>query len=313
MTIHEQLIAAGVKYKKDLLVTPMVAFADIKSYFNTITGVQGKIIAGTLNNTSEFRPYITAKGATDNTTITPREMENFKGDLVEEFDPSVVLGTLYTEKSSTRADKYDIAGKVALVIAMRASEKLVNSIFTAVRNPAGATTATLYNGFDKLVDIDIAASKISAALGNYHDLSATTLTSTNVGDQLKARYRALNSKLKKGCKLYIPVSILEMYEDWFQTEYGHVAWNEGTDQKYLVGTGKKCELIALTEMEDGKYLYFTKKENICLLFDQESDTESVEIRRADNPKIVQMYMITYFGVGFDTIDKEFFLAVKYTA
>jgi len=313
MTIYDQLIAAGVKYKKDLLIAPMIAFADIKPHFNVITGLQGKMVAGTLNNTAEFRPYRTAKDPGDRTTITPREMENFKGDLVEEFDPSVVLGTLYTEKTSTKADKYTIAAKVALVISKRAGEKLVDSIFSAVRNPSGNTSATLFNGFDKIVDLDITAETIKADKGNYQDLSATTITVVNVGDVLKTAYRNLNKHLKKGCKLYIPVSLREMYEDWFQTEYGHVPWNEGTTQKYLVGTSKRCELVELSEMEDGKYLYFSTKENMCLLFDQESDTEDVEIRRCDNPKVVQMYMITYFGVGVDTVDKEFFTAVKYTA
>ena len=312
MTIHQKLIDAGVKYRKELLMVPMVAFATIAPYFNSMTGVQGKIVAGTLNNTSQIRPYKTAKGETDSTTITPREMENYKGDLVEEFDPSVVMGTLYTEKTSTKADKFDISAKVALVIANRAASKLVDSIFTAVRNAAGTTSAELYNGFDKLVALGVADTSIAAAKGNYHDISATAITTTTVGDVLKAEYRALDKQLKKGCKLYLPVTLMEMYEDWFQTEYGHTPWNEGMEQKYLVGSGKKCELVALTEMEDGAYLYFTNRENMCLLFDQQSDTETVEIRRCDNPKVVQMYMITYFGVGIDTVDKEFFKAIKYT-
>jgi hypothetical protein len=311
MTIHQKLIEAGIKYRKELLIAPVIAFAALSPFFTTMTGVQGKIMAGSLNNTAEFRPYRTDKDATNTSAITPREMENFKGDLVEEFDPSVVMGTLYTESTSTKADKFDISAKVALVVAKRAGEKLVKSIFTAVRNAGGSTSATLYNGFDKLVALGIADATISATKGNYKDISATAITRTNVGDILKAEYRALDSNLKNGCKLYLPVSVLEMYEDWFQTEFGHVPWNQGMEQMYLVGTSKKCQFAPLSMMEGNTYLYFTNKENMCLLFDQQSDAETVEIRRVDNPKVVQLFMITYFGVGIDVVDKEFFKALKY--
>jgi len=39
--------------------------------------------------------------------------------------------------------------------------------------------------------------------------------------------------------------------------------------------------------------------------DQESDKETVKIRECDNPKMVQFFMMAYFGVGFDTLNKEF--------
>ncbi len=312
MDINQKLIDAGKKYNKTLLVAPMASFEEVRPYFNIMTGIQGTIIAGTLANNSQFRPYRTAKDVTDTSSITPREMTNYKADLVEEFDPSIVLGTLYTEKTGTKADQYDIAGKIAILIAARAGEKLLASIFTAVRNPAGNTSAELYNGFDKLVDLAIADSTVSVAKKNYVDISATPFTVQNVGDLLKAQYKALDRELKKKCKLYIPVSIREMYEEWFQQEFGHVPWNEGMEQRYLIGTKKQCELVDLNEMEEGKYLYFTQKENMCFLFDMENDKEKVEIRRVDNPKVVQMFMITFFGVGIDTVEKEFFKAVKYS-
>jgi hypothetical protein len=313
MTIHEKLIAAGVKYRKELLVAPMVAFATIAPFFTTMTNVQGKTMAGSLNTTSEFRPYATTKGATDTAAIKPREMENFLGDLVEEFDPRIIMGSLYSEATSTNADKFDISAKVALVVAKRAGEKLVKNIFTAVRDNAGTTSADLFNGFDTLTAAGVTDTSISVANKNYVDITSTPITRANCGDVLKARFRALDSNLKDGCKLYLPVSIMDHYEDWYQDEHGHAPFNTTMTQKFLAGSNNKCELYPLSMMEGGDYLYFTKKENMILLFDQTSDAESVEIRRCDNPKVVQLFMVTYFGVGIDTVDKEFFTAVKYSA
>lgn len=314
MTIDEKLVQAGIKYRKDLLIAPMIAFADITPHFNVVLDVQGKITSGTLNNGAQLRPYRTAKDATDTTKIKAREMENFKGDMVEEFDPSSVLATLYREKTSTKPDKYDIAGKVAMYIAKQAGEKLIDNLFTAVRDSAGSTSADLFNGFDTLVNIALAETTpaLSVALGNYKDHSATTFTRLNVGSELLKLFRGLDKKLKKGCKMYIPMTLLEWYEDWYKIENGNAPYGADVEQKFLDGTSKKCEIVAMSEMEDGTYIYFSKKDNMCLLFDQMSDTETVELRRGDNPKTVQLAMVAWFGVGMDTLDKEFFKAVKYT-
>ena len=42
--------------------------------------------------------------------------------------------------------------------------------------------------------------------------------------------------------------------------------------------------------------------------DQTSDEEKIEIRRPDNPKVVQFFMKMYFGVQFESISPEVFMA-----
>lgn len=152
MEINELLIKAGVKYKKDLLLVPMIAFDEIRPFFNIVTGVQGKIMGGVLNTPAQFRPYKSAKGATDSSTIEPCEWETFLGDLIEEFDPNLILGTLYTEKTSKMPDEMEIAKKVAMSIALSAGEKLLENIFIAKRNTNGSTSKDLFNGFDTITD-----------------------------------------------------------------------------------------------------------------------------------------------------------------
>jgi hypothetical protein len=82
------------------------------------------------------------------------------------------------------------------------------------------------------------------------------------------------------------------------------------DQKVLVGTNGKCTLVPWPNMEGQPYIFITIKDNIKLGVDQMSDTEDVEIRRVDNPKVVQFFMKAYFGVGFESFDKTLFRALK---
>lgn len=313
LTIHEQLIAAGTKYRKELLTMPVAVLADVLQYMSLKTGLQGKEVGGTLTTDAQLRPYRTEKGASDNTKIDPAELETFLGDCVKEFDPNAILGTLYTEATNKKPDQREIARLVAMEMAKKVGEALCDAMFTAVRNPAGETTATLFNGFSTLASAAVVAEKLKAANGNYKDISGTALSKDNVGDVLKEEFRGLNKLLKKqNVNLYIPTSIREMYEDWYQVEYGTAPWNQEFTQRKLIGTEGKCSFVSLDNMEGQDYIFYTVKENMKVGVDQESDKETVEIRRCDNPKLVQFFMMAYFGVGFDTLDARFMKVLKFS-
>ncbi|HMM12478.1 MAG TPA: hypothetical protein PKE03_10330 [Bacteroidales bacterium] len=313
LTIHEDLVKAGTKYRKELLVYPMLELADVLAHMNLRTGIQGKEIGGSLDVDAELRPYRTAKDATGGPTITPFEWEVFLGDTVKEFDPHAILGTLYTEPTGAKPDAMQIARKVAFVMAGKVGEALRAAMFKAARNPLGNTTLDLFNGFSTLAENAIDDELISVAKKNLTDLTSTPLSGSNVGDVLKTTWRALPVYLKRRpIKLYMPVSILEMYEDWFQVEYGHAPWNDGFGQRYLIGSDRKCELVPLDNMEGQPFMFFSQRENFLVGVDQVSDKETVEIRRPDNPKLVQFFMKSHFGTGFDTLDHRFFHAVKFT-
>lgn len=311
INITQELIDAGKKYKKELLAMPVAALAEMFPFLTVVTGVQGKIIGGLLTTDAQLRPYRTAKGESDGTTIVPFEWETFLGDVVKEFDPNALLGTLYTEATAVKPDKAAIAKRVALEMAKKVGEALYDAIFVAIRNANGDYTTDLFNGYSTLIKAQEVAGNLTLAKKNFLDNSATQITADNVGDVLKAFWRGSDKLLKKqNTYMWVHHSILEMYEDWFQVEYGHAPWNTGFEQKTLVGTNGKCTLVPFSNMEEQCYIFITVKDNVKLGVDQMSDTEDVEIRRVDNPKVVQFFMKAYFGVGFETFDKTIFRAMK---
>lgn len=311
--IVQELIDAGTKYRKELLVMPVATLAPFMKHATLKIGLQGREVGGLLTTDAELRPYRTSKDASDNTVITPYEWETFLGDVVKEFDPNAILGTLYTERTSVKPDKRAFAKRVALEMAKKVGEKLYDNLWIASRNAAGNNTVDLFNGYATQIAAAVVSGALSEAKGNYQDITATPMTVDNCGDLLKAAWRNLDRNLKgQRVKLKLPDSILDMYEDWFQVEYGHAPWNEKFEQKTLVGSRGRCELVPLDNMEGTDYLQFSVKENVKVGCDQESDKETVEIRRPDNPKMVQFFMMAYFGVGYETMAKEYFCAVKYT-
>jgi len=308
--IAQKLIEAGTKYKKELLAMPVAVLQELLPHFTVRTGIQGKVVGGLLTTDAELRPYRTAKDADGGATVTPYEWETFLGDMVKEFDPHAILGTLYTELTSKGVKEYDFVKRVALEMSKKVGEKLYDNLFTAVRNPAGNYTSDLFDGYETLIEKGVTATTISEAKGNFMDLSATALSEANVGDVLKTAWRNLDRIFKKQrVKLLIPETILDLYEDWYQNEYSTQPWNSGIEQKYLVGSRGRCELLPLNPMS-GNYIIFTNKENMNLGVDQQSDHETIKIRECDNPKLVQFFMKAYFGVGFETIQKEYFTAAR---
>lgn len=313
ITITQSLIDAGTQYRKDLLTMPVAVLADVLQFMSIRTGVQGKIIGGALSTDAQLRPYRTEKGASDTTTITPYEWETYLGDVVKEFDPNKILGTLYTERTNKKPTEREIARLVALEMSKKVGEALYDAMFTAVRDSEGDTTADLFNGFSTLTASAVTAGTLSAVKKNYQDLTSEAITVLNVGDVLKTAYRAIDKLLKKKkVNLYLPSSVLDMYEDWFQVEHGHAPWNDRFEQMTLVGSRGKCVFVPLDNMEDQDYMYFTTRDNLLVGVDQESDKEDVRIRECDNPKLVQFFMMSYFGVGFETLDKSAINVVKFT-
>lgn len=313
--INQALIDAGIKYKKQLLSMPLAALAKVFPYVTIEPGLQGKTMGGVLTTDAELRPYRTEKGASDNTAITPFEWETYLGDVVKEFDPYKLMGTLYTSPTATKPTEQEIAKRVALEMARKVGHALYLQLFKAVRNPLGETTSTLFNGYAALIQAQITAGNVSLLNGNYLDKSGTQMTVDNVGDILVELWEGAQEELKDiETLMYIPSSILEMYNKWYQLEYSVQApWTNGNAPKILPGTNDMCTLVPLGNMGGTPFIFISVKENVKIGVDQMSDTEKVEIRRCDNPKMVQFFMTSYFGVGFETFDKTLFKAMRYTS
>lgn len=314
MDIAQKLIDLQAKIRQDLLTAPLIGLAKVLPHMNLILGVRGQYIGGLLDADGEFRPYKTEKGAVDGgVAITPLEQYNYLGDVIIEFDPNKILASIWGEAISKKMTDLQIVTKVALKIAEKAGNHLYKQLFTAVRDANGTDTASLFNGFSTLVLTLITATDISAGNGNYYDASGTQMTISNCGDLLKKFVREADENLTdQDLKFFVPKAVLQMYEDWYQIEYGVQAWNnQGVNQKTLVGWDN-VEFVPLSNMKDQDFLFLTLQNNTNILVDTTSDTENALIRQADNPKVVQFFMMAWFGVGFETIQKEFFKVMKFT-
>lgn len=314
MDLANALVNSSAKFRKEVLFMPIAALMDkVLAHMTLRQGVRGDETVGAASSDAELRPYKSEKGATDTTKIIARTLTTFLGDVVEEFDPYLLFTTVYGEQFSDLTDRKeaDIVKTLSLAQAKKISKKLAKALFSAVRNPNGTTTATLFNGFDTIAATEITAGNLSIAKGNY--IEVATITEQNAGDVLKAIYDAASDELEEAeeLRMYVPKSVKKMYEKWCLAEFGAVVYNNTYNKNYLHGTEENpVQIVGMTGLAGSNYIYLTSKNNMLVGCDQRSSQEKVKIRECDNPKALQFFMCMFFGVQFEMIEPEFLLVAK---
>lgn len=311
LDIKGALIESGHKFRKDVLLMPVVGLGETRTHMTTRFGVRGKETVGEVRSGTEVRPYRTAKDAKNTTSITPRTLETMLGDVVEEFDPVALYKTAYSENIGKERTKLEFVRMIAVAMSQQATSLLPNAIFTGVRNAVGEGTMDLFDGFDTITKAEKVLGNISVAKKNLVELGGITLA--NVGDKLKEADKACHSVLKKTArKMFVPVSVKELYDEWYLATFGPVSYNTKDQQSFLHMTNGLCEIVALPGMEESTHIFISTKKNMLIGVDQLSDEEKVEINKCDNPKVVQFFMTLFFGVQFESISPEVLMAASFS-
>lgn len=311
LDIKGVLIESGHKFRKDILLMPVVGLGETRNHMTTRFDVRGKETVGEARSGARIRPYRTAKDATNTTTVTPRTLETMLGDVVEEFDPVALYKTAYSEAIGKERTKLEFVRAIAVEMSQQATSELHKAVFTGVRNAAGNGTMDLFDGFDTITIAEKVAGNISVPKGNLVALGGITVA--NVGDKLKAAHKACHDVMKgKKCKMFVPVAVKELYDEWYLANVGPTVYNTKDQQSVLHMTNGLCEIVALPGMIDSTHIFISTKKNMLIGVDQTSDEEKVEINKCDNPKVVQFFMTLFFGVQFESISPEVFMAASFS-
>lgn len=310
----EALKKAGTRYRRELLAMPLALLGPVLDHMTMRHNVRGKEVVGEISEGAEIRPYRSAKDAVEGIPeIKLRELETFLGDVVREFDPNMLLGTLFTDRVATPLVDREIARKMAFLMAQSVSNKFYKAIWSAKRNASGSTTMDLFDGFATIIDNEITDKTIASDKGNFADLGS--INEANVGDKLLEAYNdAVSEELQSEnrIKLFLPRSIYNLYNKWYLAEYGSVAYNKEFKKTFLEGTDDTVELVPMAGLKDTGKIIFTVRNNMLVGCDQMSDMEQVEIRRPDNPKALQFFMMLYFGVQFESISPQRLMVGQFT-
>lgn len=308
----EQYQDAARKYKKELLMLPILGSKDTLQFMTGRPGIRYKETVGTADYSAQFGPYNPSRRSNENLKLDFRTLETFLGSVVSDFEPNSAISTLLGQ-GATKGDGQMQTPTAKLVLALMAkslSYNLNNAIWGATRNPNGSTTMDLFDGFDTITSKEIVAETISASKGNYLKLT-DQITKQNCCDVLKDILFHLDPHLRaQNLYAYCSQEIVDMYNESYQLSHGGLPYNTKYVQNAVEGSDGRLILVPLANKSNSKFIHITTKANMLYGYDNMGDETSINVKEF-SPFMLSFIATMFFGVQFETIDKRRFKVIEF--
>lgn len=310
ITLEDYQLAART-YAKELSLMPYFQCADVLKYMRGLPGIRYQHAVGTAESSAQFAPYKKDRKSDNSLKIDYRILETFMGNVVEDFEPNSVITTIMGKNAPFLGDSQKNAPNAKLILAsVMASmgEHLHDALFTAKRNATGDTTDTLFNGWNTIIDNEIADGKISEINGNLLNITEA-VTNANAVDIAKEILFSLDPKLRKqDLFLYAPYDFADKYNEAYLTTHMSLVYNNQYQQVTVEGSGNRLTIIPLACMPEGT-LIVTNKNNMLYGYDNMGDINSIQVDRFA-PFVLTLSAAMFFGTQIESIDKRMFKAIK---
>lgn len=310
----EEFQDAAIRFRGDLLKVPMFALREMTQYMTVRTGIRGSELVGKQEVDAEFAPYKANRKTEVNLDLTLRVLQTYFGSLNADFDPndaiSTLLGHMASQAMEGKLASTPTAKDVLGMIAKSASEKLYNAFWNAVRNPSGTKTIDLFDGFDTITAKEITSGDLAEKKGNFIDI-ADDIDVDNILDVCDLILDTMHPKLRaQEVPLYCTQSFSDMYNRAYKKASGGIAYNTTFDQQFVEGSNRRLRLVPLPNKEGSPYLTIATRRTMLVGFDQESDTERVNVKDYA-PDTLTFMMRMFFGEQYETLDPTQILIVKH--
>lgn len=285
---------------------------EIFQKFTPVTGIKDKYTMTTLRFQRLLRPYTRDwDPATDKAKLKPRTGRVEVGEVMLEEEPlsyrKTYLGNIMKKGVNPKDHPFE---KDFMEGMSRQAASDFNDVtaFWGVYNAVGTDAIDVNDGIFTIIDAEIAAGNISVAKEN--QISTGAIDATNAVAKLKSFYRkacTINPALRgKDIKLYISYTVMDAYNDNYQTDNGSLPYNTQFEKTFLEGSANKCELVPMTGMGITERIILTPEWNMGVLTDLQSDQESIDITTGINPKVVGYHLAAAYGVQIWTLNDVFF-------
>ncbi len=302
----EEYQEAARKYRKDLLMLPIIGIQETLKFMTGRPGIRYKESVAALNGNAQFAPYKPSRRTDFNLNLDFRTLETFFGSVVAQFEPNSAISTLLGAIGDTKGDgqvQAPTAKHVLGLIAKSLSENLNNAIWAGKRNPTGDTTLDLFDGFDTITGKEVTEGKIAASEGNYMKLTEA-ITTANAVDVAKQVLFSLDPHLRaQTCYMYCSQDFVDKYNEGYLLTHSGINYNNQYQQNVVEGSNGKLILCPLANKTDSKFIHVSPKINMLVGYDQMGDSENVMVKEYE-PFILSYIATMFFGVQFESIDKR---------
>ena len=307
----EALAKSAAKYRREILMMPVFALGEFLQHVSLRTGIRYSETVGEMSGSMELGPYSETRIDDDDVQIVGRTLYTYFGSVVKKFSPNKVYQSIYGN-AITKGEglkNVDITREVLNFLGKKVGNSLYWNMWNAVRNDNGTKTKDLFNGFDTITSKEITDGNIAVAKKNLLTLTED-IDATNAVDVLKTIWRSADPMLKREkCKLFVPPSVLDAYNDDYKATTGSIAYNTKFNQTFVEGSENKCEIVAIDNKAGSKFLHLTTKQNMLVGVNQTGEEETVAVEKHE-AFVLQFIMTAFFGCQFESISPERMLAIK---
>lgn len=311
----EALAKSAASFRKEILMMPVYALGDFLNHVTLRTGIRYSETVGELTGDMQVGPFDQNREDDEGVSIVARTLYTFFGNVVKNFSPNSVYQSIYGS-ALTKGEGLKTTNITRLVLdylSSKVGENLYKSVWKAKRLDTGTKTIDLFNGFDTITADEITAGNIAVGKGNFLQLDVTKIDATNAVDTLKKIWRAANEHLRdQQCKLFVPPSVLDAYNDDYKTVTGAIPYNSQYKQTFVEGSENRCEIVALANKSGSDYIHLTTKNNMLVGVNQMGEDETVAVEK-HKAFVLQFIMTMFFGCQFESISPERLLVAKYKA
>ena len=308
----EEFQEAATKYRKDLLMLPIIGIQDTLKFMTSRPGIRYKENVGALSGDAQFGPYKPSRSTDFNLNVDFRTLETFMGSVVAKFEPNTAVSTLLGQIGDTKGDgqmKAPTALHVLALIAKGLSEHLNEAIWGGVRNANGDTSMDLFDGFDTITSKEITAGNISAANGNYLKID-DEITTANAVDVAKEILFSLDPRLRaQDLYMFCTQDFADKYNEAYLLTHGGINYNNKYGQDTVEGSNGRLHIVPMFNKIGSNFIHICPKANMLVGYDQMGDMGKVLVKEFE-PFILSYIATMFFGVQFESIDKRRFKVVE---
>lgn len=307
----EDFSKAAKQWGPQFLMMPIIGAEKTLKYMRGLPGIRYKYALPTIEGRAQFAPYRSDRKSADTTNIIFRELETHLGNLRFDFEPNLYVHTVLGKTAATLGDGQanSLALKHVIAASMAdTSEQLNNVLFTAVRNPAGDTTADLFDGWGTILRREIADGNISEDKGNLLNIGA--VTSANAVDVAKEIERSCHPTLRETDKLlFCDPAFADAYNDAYLLTHAGISYNTKFNQPIVEGSNNRTTIVPLSCLAGTDMYIVTPGSNMLYGYDVNGERTRFEIKRYE-PWVLTIAAAMFFGTQFYTIDQRFLKVVK---
>lgn len=303
--------AAAIKYRKELLMLPVLGIERTKKYMTGRPGIRYAERVGDADAEAQLAPYSRTHTTDVDLNLNLRTLRTYLGSVVANFEPNSAVSTLLGAIGDTKGDGQIQTPTAKLVLARIAKNlgKHLNAhIWDAVRKDDGTTTADLFDGFDTITSREIAAGDIAVAKKNLIEVDA--ITTDNAVDVAQAVVQGMTEELREEESFfYCSYDFLDKYNKAYQKTVGAVPYNQTYDKMFVEGSHGRVKFAPLSNKAGSPFIHVSPKENMLLGYDQMSDAENVKVKEYE-PFLLSYVATMFFGTQFESIDPRRLMVAK---